>query len=1646
MSILRFKDFYKYSWFSNMAYVLWNDSNTVNRTSMIAEASNPNVARVPTSLGDIIFSENQQDWTVSSFQSNDEFGFAANVFENGEEKVLAIRGTEGGGIFTEQQKLDLLKADFLEIGGIGLAIRQAVSLFNYVQRLKADKTNANGSPNNTVLQLELNSVTQSSILSSPVPDGVQSVTDTNVTLAPPFLQTTYYWFKVDHDGEGLGILGETDQVTVTGDSLGGHLAAIALRLFPQLIDQAVTFSSPGFDPIFSLEGLGAQKTDEFVDLFKDVLINDELLGVPQPQPAPAETFTELSPRLYNLESEDSAPGDDVEIVSSIITGQPAGEEIFIRVENTSHSMDQFMDGLAVHALVESLNSQLTNEEIFALYDAISTQPGDTEEKYVQALSKLFLNNDSSLNAVEAGLVSHGAFADRSAIHERILEIQAETKDKGYILESLIGTSTSNLVSMAKNDAAHRYALQELNPFAVIGTVPLYDQQQTLDIENFSDKYLADRADFLAVKIDLNTVDLTSNIGSENIIYSDSLLEETLTLNKLGDASQRKRVMFSSSQNGETVLTQGGSKDDRIYGFVGKDIINGGGGNDYIEGNLDEDTLSGDAGNDTLIGGDGADIINGGEDNDTLYGDSNDPENTTFTGDDTLNGDAGNDLLVGGDGADTLDGGDDNDILYGDSDDPNNTTATGADTLIGGKGSDILKGGKGNDILYGGEKNGNLHVEDNAIDTLEGGDGNDSYFVGHNDIINDSDRSGTIDFNGVDVSGEFIQQAGDVYKNETSGLILTIGGNDATIRQFNGSENTFFTIQNFKEGENFNNGDFGITLTLADDPDPIPDPEATTRDILGDRQIIDQDPGTPGDQVAFDDLGNIITDPNILEAREDDLNGSTGNDNIDAGEMDDTVTADAGDDSILGGSGDDVLEGGAGNDFINGGSDNDQLYGDAGVDVIDGGDGDDLIEGGDDSDLLDGGADRDIVLGNEGDDLIEGGTETDILLGGEGDDEIYADNQLDIDTVFNSNDVQAGDSRDWINGGAGDDIIIGSTGQNGLAGGAGNDLIAGGAGDDHIFGDNDWRAQDFDWTVTENNNTYLYSPVVGEEDPIDSGADTIYGGGGNDVVFAGQKNDWVSGDAGDDFILGEEGNDTLYGGTGVDTLLGDGASIAGAEHGDDYINGGADNDILVGGGGNDLLLGGDGDDQISGDDVNTQLDGSFHGNDQIDGGGGNDVIFGFGGADTIFGGDGNDQLIGDASDVDAQYHGNDLLDGGAGDDIIIGGGGKDTLFGGDGNDQLVGDASDLDVADHKDDFLDGGAGDDVLFGSGGEDSLYGGEGDDQLVGDDSTIDQAEHKDDFLDGGAGNDTLFGQGGSDTLIGGSGEDILYGDASDVDAQYHGDDFLDGGDDDDLLIGGGGSDTLLGGAGDDQIDGDASTLDGADHADDYIDGGAGNDRLIGSGGNDTIFGGDGDDLLFGDASGVDDQFHGDDILNGGAGNDQLTGSGGDDTLIGGDGDDILIAGSGNDTLEGGAGVDLFVFNVGDGVDTIVDAGSNTLRFGAGIGVGNLSLAIGSLQINVGDSGDAIHIEGFDPNDPFANIAIDRFEFDDGTVLTYEELLALGFDFTGTEGDDTIMGTVLEDRIDGLGGNDTIDALASNDTDAQFHGNDIVYKRSKAA
>jgi Ca2+-binding RTX toxin-like protein len=183
--------------------------------------------------------------------------------------------------------------------------------------------------------------------------------------------------------------------------------------------------------------------------------------------------------------------------------------------------------------------------------------------------------------------------------------------------------------------------------------------------------------------------------------------------------------------------------------------------------------------------------------------------------------------------------------------------------------------------------------------------------------------------------------------------------------------------------------------------------------------------------------------------------------------------------------------------------------------------------------------------------------------------------------------------------------------------------------------------------------------------------------------------------------------------------------------------------------------------------------------------------------------------------------------------------------------------------------------------------------------------------------------------------------------------------------------------------------------------------------------------------------------MVSGSDSDDFLFGTTLDETIHGGEGSDFIVGGPGHDVLDGGPGDDTYFFDVGFGVDIVRESGLDSfdvVSFGFGITSDMLSLGLGSLRIRVGDTGDAIRIEGFNPDDALGSGTIEEFRFWDGASLTYGELLARGFDISGTADSDVIFGTSVDDRIRGLAGDDVISSGAGNDIIDGGPGNDILH------
>lgn len=524
--------------------------------------------------------------------------------------------------------------------------------------------------------------------------------------------------------------------------------------------------------------------------------------------------------------------------------------------------------------------------------------------------------------------------------------------------------------------------------------------------------------------------------------------------------------------------------------------------------------------------------------------------------------------------------------------------------------------------------------------------------------------------------------------------------------------------------------------------------------------------------------------------------------------------------------------------------------------------------------------------------------------------------------------------DWLDGGAGNDTILGGTGNDALLGRAGSDTLQGELGDDVLHGGD------------------------GDDILIGGPASVSAGQTDNDRIFLdGGAANQASGGAGDDIFYAESGGGTIDGGAGSDTIsyrfLAT-ANLGGASDPSTWVS-------SLGGEARGIYL-----DRAAGLKYGAAADDTLTTIENVEGSKFADWIKGDTGANLLKGLGGSDRLYG--------HDGNDVLEGGAGADQLDGGLGSDTAsykssastvwvdwtaneaFGADAEGDTFVAVENLEGSKFADTFkgnasanrLSGLAGDDWFIASAGADIHDGGDGFDTVdYGDVTsaitvnlttntgsagaaghTFTSIEHVvgtdlvdsitmttgDDTITGGKGNDVLNGAAGSDVYIfySGDGADTITETNADANAIVFADATWDQifiqtpvGGSFTIGIGGGGGQMTI-----------ASNFTANNNKIKSIDmGGAGAIDVTrinwaggGTAGNDTLFGGT-------------NRY---DWLWGGAGNDTIRGAA--NTSATESYGNIIVAGLGDDAVYTSYGDDQFVFERGNGRDTLTDGGGDDM------------------------------------------------------------------------------------------------------------------------
>ena len=1114
-----------------------------------------------------------------------------------------------------------------------------------------------------------------------------------------------------------GHLAVDEAISITGHSLGGFLAQAFSINNPTIVQNTTVYNAPG------LIGVGA-----------DIL---DLLGIVDP-----------IIQSYNTIHVIGEAGPEV----TAAVGAQLGERSYIFIEDQTglvgnienHFISLLTDSLSVYKLFESLDANLTADQITPFLETSAYQPEKSLEYTVRSISKLFGINNGHIRVDNR----EDLYSAIKSIEENPLFLQIAGLSSIKATGELSGSVRDN----SADGLAYRYALLNQNSFAITATglYSIHNSSGDLNAENFSDQFVTDLEYFLEVKDALLADDQSVLLNAEDNIrfegrnsFEGSAYEYLVLHTTTGDAVGESRQFIFGSKDGETIT--GGAKNDRLYGWLGNDTLNGGGGADYIEGGAGVDRIEGDAGNDILIGGSGSDnyVFNAGHGIDTIK---------DTDGQITYNGT----VLSGGNLLNLNEG-----RVFKDAQDNHYVLNNGRLHIVGADGIILIDNFADGEL--GIHFDPNVPVDDREFQT--------EFLTENNDTIYPSGATHDIIY----------ARAGDDY-------IFAQGGQAPSDDRFYGEQGRD-AMRAVEGDDQLYGGTEDDFLSGGEGNDYIEGNEHN--DVLSGGAGQDILNGGDGNDDLWGDGTWEASNINWTNTRTGALTTLT--------VAYDQVT---GSGLSTGVNGADILFGGAGDDLLRGGEGDDLLFGEADSDVLQGGHGNDYLDGGTEADLLVGDYKSGVGFSdaaNEGDDILNGGAGNDILEGGFGDDTLYggADSDYlygDFNGVTDPNRegddyLDGGEGNDFLYGGNGNDQLIGGGGNDHLYAGSGSDRLEGGSGADAYYisiGDGQNTIVDFSGSTTDSGDTiifqgdaisstaYLFQAsndlTIGFNDGSDSVTITNYFLSSDYQIENIQFSDGfnltttsvqeklasvpegdritVSSSSEGDFIVGNDLNNMIFGGDGDDFIYGEG--------GNDYLYGENGNDFIYGGGGNDYLSGGAGDDRIEGENDNL----TDVGNHIYEGNTGNDSFVDYGNTDDIYiyrNGDGQDYIY--------DYGGFDTLvfgDGINAEDVYI----ADYY----GNDISVG-FRDINTNDrinfenHEQSsqiyqieniaFADGTLWDSSQFtkmmeatpGSIFSDEIFGTVKDDVING--------LQGDDGIDAGAGNDIIAGGEGNDAISGGSGDD---------------------------------------------------------------------------------------------------------------------------------------------------------------------------------------------------------------------------------------------------------------------------------------------------
>jgi len=633
----------------------------------------------------------------------------------------------------------------------------------------------------------------------------------------------------------------------------------------------------------------------------------------------------------------------------------------------------------------------------------------------------------------------------------------------------------------------------------------------------------------------------------------TLTIEGLFYDKVG---ARQSIQFSDSFSGSlkydestlnSMVLQGGSGDDHLYGFDRNDVIRGGSGNDVLDGRAGDDILVGGQGDDNLVGGIGNDtyIFSKGDGVDTI----NDSDVVSAVNTIKFTDVKSDELIIYAQN--------NYDLVFRVKGTTDKLVVTGyylADEVRGG----VVYNNKIDRVEFSDGKVWNAsdfeQIKNNAVNnrpvvvgvapTLRASVGEFFSYVVPENFATDSDKGDKVFY---DVTAYFEQDhlpewlkfdpvtrtlsgtptAADIGKPR---LVLwakdSYEAKSGTVLDFTvGNPNRAPVVrapqddQVFVEGQSF----LYSSASVFSDPD---------NDVLSYSAKLSNGTALPSWLKINSTTGQFsgtvpvgaVAPLNVMVTASDPFGGSVSSTfNVAIQVQGKTLNGTSGADKLVGGAGDDTLNGNAGNDTLIGNAGNDLLNGGAGNDTMTGGTGDDVY-------IVDSVADVTIELPNEGIDTVESSVTWTLSANTEN---LYLTGKAAINGTGN----------------ALDNTIVGNSAANILTGGAGNDSLDGRAGADRMvggLGDDTYYVDNVGDVVVENANegidsvessiSYTLGSNVENLTLADGAAINGTGNALDNIMIGNSSSNILTGGAGNDRLEGRGGADTLIGGTGNDTYV------------------------------------------------------------------------------------------------------------------------------------------------------------------------------------------------------------------------------------------------------------------------------------------------------------------------------------------------------------------------------------------------------------------------------------------------------------------------------------------------------------------------------